>query len=184
MATLNQFYDATTADPQDLTTHISALQRYALKLTKNVTQADDLVQASLERALSRLKQYQVGTNMKSWLFTIMHNEFIDEVRRESRRGYQVEIEDWQESASTPQIQEKSLEMRDFERAFNQLEVTEQELLRLVSVEGKTYDQLSNIFDVEIGTVKSRLFRTREKLRTIQERMESNGSSGTRRERAA
>ena len=168
MATLEQFSDAKTADPQELTMHISALERYALKLTKNVNQADDLLQSSLERALSRLKQYQVGTNMKSWLFTIMHNEFIDEIRRTARRGHHVEIEDWQESASTPQMQEKSLEMRDFERAFNKLDTTEQELLRLVSVEGKSYDQLSKIFDVEIGTVKSRLFRTREKLRTIQD----------------
>ncbi|MEQ8734941.1 MAG: sigma-70 family RNA polymerase sigma factor [Rhodospirillaceae bacterium] len=184
MATLEQFSDATKTDPQELTTHISALERYALKLTKNVTQAEDLVQTSLERALSRLKQYQMGTNMKSWLFTIMHNEFIDEVRRVARRGHQVEIEDWQESASTPQMQEKSLEMRDFERAFNQLEATEQELLRLVSVEGKTYDQLSNIFDVEIGTIKSRLFRTREKLRAIQERVNSNGAKGSKNERAA
>lgn len=164
---------ARTADPKELPNHLIALQRYALKLTKNPTQAEDLAQASVERALSKLTQFQVGTNMKSWLFAIMHNEFIDDVRRTSRRGHQVEITDWQEHASTPQAQERALEMRDFERAFTQLASTEQELLRLVSVEGKTYDELSKILCIKEGTVKSRIFRTRAKLKKIAESMNAN-----------
>lgn len=184
MTTMTQNSQANVADPNELTDHLSALKRYALKLTKNPSQADDLVQTSVERALSRLKQFQVGTNMKSWLFTIMHNEFISEVRRVARRGHQVEIEDWQQSASTPQTQEKSLEMRDFERAFNQLSESEQELLRLVSVEGKTYEELAERYDVEMGTVKSRLFRTREKLRKIEARMNDHGWTKETAERAA
>lgn len=170
MSTMTHQPQANIADPNELSEHLAALGRYALKLTRNPAQADDLVQTCVERALSRLKQFQVGTNMKSWLFTIMHNEFISEVRRTARRGHQVELTDWQQNASTPQTQEKAVEMRDFEKAFNQLESSEQELLRLVSVEGKTYDELANMLGVEMGTVKSRLFRTREKLRKIEERM--------------
>jgi RNA polymerase sigma-70 factor (ECF subfamily) len=152
--------------------HIPALRRYAQKLARDPDDAADIVQMCLERALRNFHLFQPGTNLRSWLFTILHNEFISEVRRRARRGHAVPIEDWLE----PGIrggQEEAVEMQEFDRAFTALAPKDREILQMVGIDGTSYATAGKRLKLEIGTVKSRVFRARERLRNL---MESGSAS--------
>lgn len=147
---------------------IPALRRYARALMRDPERADDLVQDCLERSVSRFEQFTPGTNLRTWLFTIMHNLYCDEMRRVRRRGPHVPVSEWESSAQTPPTQSSAVEMREFEEAFKRLPERDQQLLMLVAVEGFSYEEVSEVLDVAVGTVKSRLFRARGRLRALQE----------------
>lgn len=151
--------------------HIPALRRYARALARDTDLADDLVQDCLERAISRFDQFQPGTNLRTWLFTILHNLHCDGMRRQNRRGIHVPIDEWMENARSPAEQPRAMQMRDFRRTFHSLHESDQQLLLLIGLEGFTYQEVSAVLNVAVGTVKSRLFRARERLRTLE--MESN-----------
>lgn len=100
--TLNPTYDAIqltgkTMDIGDLMRHVPHLQRYARKLTGNGDLADDLVHDTLERALTRLTLFQSGTNLRAWLFAIMHNVLANQARKVSARAVHVSFDDYSES---------------------------------------------------------------------------------------
>ncbi|MDX1711166.1 MAG: sigma-70 family RNA polymerase sigma factor [Rhodovibrionaceae bacterium] len=149
---------------------IPALRRYARALVRNADRADDLVQDCLERAVSRFHQFQPGTNLRTWMFTILHNVHCDALRRQKRRGTDVPIEEWERRAKTNANQPRAMEMRDFRRMFSKLPESDRHILYLVGVEGYSYEEASEVLDVAVGTVKSRLFRARERLRTLQDGM--------------
>ncbi|MGE0665642.1 MAG: sigma-70 family RNA polymerase sigma factor [Sphingomonadales bacterium] len=154
----------TSADAASLEAEIPALQRYARFLTRNLDDADDIVQTCLERAIRRFELFQPGTNLRSWLFTILHNEFVSGVRRTSRRGASVPLEDWHGELRVNGRQEAALEMRDLTRAFRKLPGRDRQILYLIGVEGRSYESTARLLSLRTGTVKSRLFRAREKLR--------------------
>lgn len=154
----------TGADAADLESHIPALKRYARSLTRDADEADDILQTSLERAIRRFELFQRGTNLRSWLFTIMHNEFISGIRRKSRRGPSVPLEEWHSELRVNGRQESALEIRDLTRAFKSLPGTDRRILYMVGVEGRSYENIAALLKLRTGTVKSRLFRAREKLR--------------------
>ncbi|MBK1667526.1 hypothetical protein CKO28_05710 [Rhodovibrio sodomensis] len=145
--------------------HIPALRRYARALVRDSDRADDLVQDCLERGISRFAQFQPGTNLRTWLFTILHNLHCDTLRRQSRRGVHVPIDDWMEIAQTSAEQPRAMHLRDFRRAFRGLQESDQQILLLIGVEGFTYEEAAEVLDVAVGTVKSRLFRARDRLKT-------------------
>jgi RNA polymerase sigma-70 factor (ECF subfamily) len=149
---------------------IPALRRYARALVRNSDRADDLVQDCLERAVSRFHQFQPGTNLRTWMFTILHNVHCDALRRQKRRGTDVPIDEWERRAKTDANQPQAMEMRDFRRTFSRLPETDRRILFLVGVEGYSYEEASETLDVAVGTVKSRLFRARERLRRLQGEM--------------
>lgn len=151
--------------------HIPALRRYAQKLARDPDDAADVVQMCLERALRNFHMFQPGTNLRSWLFTILHNEFISEVRRRARRGHAVPLEDWLDPG-VQGGQDEAIEMREFDRAFTALAPKDREILQMVGVDGTSYAIAGAKLKLEIGTVKSRVFRARERLRTL---MESGGA---------
>ena len=148
--------------------HIPALRRYARALVRDADKADDLVQDCLERSVSRFFQFQPGTNLRTWLFTIMHNLHCDALRRTQRRGPHVPINEWEAGAQYPATQAASVELREFERAFARLTKRDQHLLFLIGVEGFSYEEVAEVLGIAVGTVKSRLFRARERLRALQE----------------
>ncbi|MBI1181043.1 MAG: sigma-70 family RNA polymerase sigma factor [Alphaproteobacteria bacterium] len=154
-------------DTASLEEHIPALRRYAQKLAHDPDDAADIVQTCLERALRNFHMYQQGTNLRSWLFTILHNEFISEVRKRTRRGASVPLEEWHDPG-TRGGQEQALEMNEFRRAFGALAPRDREILQMVGVEGRSYASTGKRLKLEIGTVKSRVFRARERLRTLLE----------------
>lgn len=144
-----------------ITEQIPRLRRYARVLTGNATRADDLVQDTLERSWSRRRLWQPGTDLRAWLFTIMHNLHLNRIRRREH-----EMLDDVSALSTPPAHEQHAEIRDLHRALAQLPANFREVLLLVAVEEMRYADIATVLDVPIGTVMSRLSRAREQLRTL------------------
>ena len=144
--------------------HIPRLRRYARALIGDRYSADDLVQDTLERAWTKLHLWRPGSDMRAWLFAIMHNVFVNHAR--SRR---YDVESHMETLPilpTRATQGDYLELLDVERALRALPVEQREVLLLIAVEEMTYDEVSKALDVPIGTVMSRLSRGRERLRQV------------------
>ncbi len=154
----------TAQDAAHLELHIPALKRYARTLTRDADEADEIVQTCLERAIRRFELFQRGTNLRSWLFTILHNEFVSGIRQRKRRGINVPLEDWSGELRVNGRQEEALRMRDLTRAFKSLPSRDRQILYMVGIEGRSYENTAAILKLRTGTVKSRLFRAREKLR--------------------
>jgi RNA polymerase sigma-70 factor (ECF subfamily) len=145
---------------------IPRLRRYARALVGDRAGADDLVQDTVERGWARLASWQRGTNMRAWLFGIMHNLRIDQARRSTPP-----IAPLDEAASIPAAHcqaSTGLELRDMEAALRQLPDEQREILLLVVLEEMSYGDVAQALGIPIGTVMSRLSRAREKLRAIME----------------
>jgi len=147
---------------------IPHLRRYARALARDTEAADDLVQDTLERAISRLEKFRDGTDLRSWLFTIMHNMHIDRYRRNRRRGTHIPIEDWTPESHQPASQPWHVELERLNANFDRLRDGEREVVRLVGLHGLKYEEAADELGIKVGTVKSRLFRARESLRRMQE----------------
>ena len=145
---------------------IPRLRRYARALTRDVTAADDLVQDCLARALSKLHLWQRGTDLRAWLFTILHNQYVNHVRRAVREGAAVALSDAEPLLASPPDQGKRLELRDLERAITKLPEEQRSVLLLVGLEGMRYEDVAAMSHVPVGTVRSRLSRGRETLRQL------------------
>jgi RNA polymerase sigma-70 factor, ECF subfamily len=145
---------------------IPRLRRYARALLRNSDEADDLVQETLLRGLDRIHQYRAGTDLRAWLFTIMHNNYVNAVRRSGRRRDAIVVEKVQLASPAPQL--PKLELRDLENAIAHLSEEQRITLLLVSLEGLTYEQVAQICDVPVATVRSRSNRAREELRRMTE----------------
>ena len=148
---------------------IPALRRYAYALTRDHSAADDLVQDCLERAISRWYVRRPDTDLRAWLFTILHNLFVSAQRTRRRRPPHDMLDEHTEAAaSVPAAQEAGLLRRDILAQFATLSEDHQEVLLLVGVEGLAYTSVAAILGVPIGTVMSRLSRAREMLRRLLE----------------
>jgi RNA polymerase sigma-70 factor, ECF subfamily len=145
---------------------IPRLRRYARALTRDATRADDLVQSCLARALAKSHLWQPGTNLRAWLFTILHNVHVNEVRRAVREGVSVPIEDAAPLLTMPASQTDSLQLRDLDRAMGRLAEEQRQVLLLVGLEGMGYEEAALVLQIPVGTVRSRLSRGRDALRHI------------------
>ena len=146
---------------------IPSLRRYAFALTRDHGAADDLVQDTLERALSRWFLRRRDGDLRAWLFTIERNLYVSGLRRRRSRRYEVALDD----AAEPSVdggQESSAGIRDLLAALDQLPEDHKSILLLVGVEDLTYEEAARVLDVPVGTVMSRLSRGRQRLRTILE----------------
>jgi RNA polymerase sigma-70 factor (ECF subfamily) len=148
---------------------IPRMRRYARSLTGTQDEADDLVQETLTRALAKIALWTPGTNMRAWLFTIMHNMHISNKRRQQRRP-QASWDISPENPGPPQVgnQLDTLSMAEVQNAFEQLSEDHREVLYLIVIEGMSYEQAAEVLDCAIGTVRSRLSRARESLRQVLE----------------
>jgi len=145
---------------------IPSLRRYAHALTGgNSENADDLVQDTLERAYAKWSLFRMGYELRPWLFSIMHNVFVNEVRLMRNR---VPICPIDEAAAmgTPAPQENHVQAREVLAAVGRLAPEFREVLVLVSVEEFSYADTAKILSIPLGTVMSRLFRARTQLRTL------------------
>jgi RNA polymerase sigma-70 factor, ECF subfamily len=145
---------------------IPRLRRYARALTRDVTAADDLVQDCLARALSKVHLWQKGTDLRAWLFTILHNQYVNHVRRSVREGAAVALSDTEPMLTSAPNQGKRLELRDLERAIAKLPEEQRTVLLLVGLEGMRYEEVAVVLDVPVGTIRSRLSRGRDMLRHL------------------
>jgi len=143
---------------------IPRLRRYARALVGERARADDLVQDTLERAWSRFHLWQHGSNLRAWLFTVMHNIFVNQYRS-SDRGRTTAIDDTIEIA-VRDGSDDAMQMRDLHRSLAQLPDDYREVILLVGVEQLTYEEASDVLRVPLGTVMSRLSRARERLHAL------------------
>lgn len=146
--------------------HIPALRRYARALVRDREGADDLVQDCLERALSRWALRRRDGDLRAWLFAILHNLFLDGVRRRARQGYRVDLDEARELAEPGHDPEAQVAARDVLEALDRLPPDQKAVLLLVSVEDLSYESAARVLGVPIGTVMSRLSRARERLRRL------------------
>ena len=145
---------------------IPKLRRYARALTRNRDRADDLVQDTLGRALVKEQFWQPGTNLRAWLFTIMHNQNVNNVRRDIRESGGLNIEQISSTLTAATDPTATRKMLELERALAQLPLEQQQVILLVGLEGMSYEDTAEILTIPVGTVRSRLSRGREALRKL------------------
>jgi RNA polymerase sigma-70 factor, ECF subfamily len=145
---------------------IPRLRRYAHALTHDREGADDLVQNCLLRALTKSHLWRPGTDLRAWLFTILHNEHVNHVRRSIREGSRTIFKDRSIETSTPPAESPGLRLREFERALLRLPEEQRQAVLLIAVEGFRYEEAAAVLNVPIGTMRSRLSRGRDMLRHL------------------
>jgi len=155
---------------------IPRLRRYARALTRSVDRADDLVQETLLRAVAKAHLWQAGTDIRAWLFTIMHNQYVNMVRRASREQATVDIERMSSSLVATTDPTASRQLRELERALGCLPGEQREVLLLVGLEGMSYETAAQILSVPVGTIRSRLSRGRDALRRLMDLREGPHSA--------
>ncbi len=150
---------------RELLTLLPRLRRFARALARDAADADDLMQAALERALKAREQWMPGTRLDAWMMRIVRNSWIDEVRSRTRRRQTFVAEEagGRVGSDAHLDIERSAEMRDVDRAMNQLPPEQREVIALVLVEGLAYREAAALLDIPIGTLTSRLTRGRQAL---------------------
>jgi RNA polymerase sigma-70 factor, ECF subfamily len=141
---------------------IPSLRAFAISLTGNIDQADDLVQEAIVRGLTYINQFQPGTNIEAWLFTILRNQFHTFYRKRRR---EVEDPDGGTAArlAVPPEQDGHVDLEDLKAALAQLPIDQREALLLVGPQGFSYAEAAAICGARIGTIKSRVNRARTRL---------------------
>jgi RNA polymerase sigma factor (sigma-70 family) len=142
---------------------IPRLRRYARALVGDRASADDLVQDTLERAWAKLHLYRHGTDLRAWLFTVMHNVHVNKVRATHVTDT---LEDDLPELAQRASQGDALLVRDLDRAIARLPTEQRAVLLLVTLEEMSYEEVARALGIPIGTVMSRLSRAREKLRAM------------------
>jgi RNA polymerase sigma-70 factor (ECF subfamily) len=148
-----------------LEAHIPALRSFSQSLTRDPVEADDLVQDSLERAIAKWDLFEPGTNLQAWLFTICRRLFLNKVRQNANRGPTMEYEDQRCDRPSRATQEVSMHFEQVREAFDRLPMNDRVILSLITIEGLKYEEAAALLKVPVGTVRSRLSRARDKLRT-------------------
>jgi len=159
------------SDAQSLIELIPRLRRYARALVGDRAASDDLVQDTLERAWAKLHLYRRGTDLRAWLFTVMHNVHVNRMRATRPTD---PLEDDMPELAQRATQGDALLVRDLDRAISALPVAQREVLLLVALEDLSYEETARVLGIPIGTVMSRLARAREKLRDLMQ-----GKGGTK-----
>ena len=154
---------------QQLLEQLPALRRYARALTGNQLSADELVQDCYERACGKFSLWRRGSNLRRWLFTIMHNLYVNQLRSEINKPLTTELDEdlliTQASVDT----ESNSELLALDKALDKLSVPQREVLILVCLEEMSYEEVAHTLNVPLGTVMSRLSRARENLRILMSR---------------
>jgi RNA polymerase sigma-70 factor (ECF subfamily) len=157
----------------ELPAMLPRLWRFSLRLSRNVADAEDLMQRTCLRALEKHAQWQIGTSLISWLYCIAHSVWINEIRsRKLRQNGQIDLsDDWYEQVVDPAAPDPENQMffRQVVQAVDGLPEAQRTVMLLVAVDGLTYQEAADVLQIPIGTVMSRLARARQ---TIGERFTS------------
>lgn len=149
-----------------LINEMEGLRRFALKLTRNSSDADDLLQSTVLRALEKKHLFQEGTNLFKWTSKIMFNLFVSNYRRKTKFETQYDPESYIEKESIEASQEEKMEVRRVEEAMEKMSEDHREILTMVCLQGMQYTEVAEALDIPVGTVRSRLSRARESLQDI------------------
>lgn len=150
---------------ENLASLLPRLRRFARAITRHREDADDLVQLAVERALTRSEQWQPGTRLDSWIFRIMKNAWIDEVRSRVRRDEIFAPEEAGEHVGDAMM-DRQVEMMAVQKAMASLNEDQRLVVGLVLVEGLPYKEAAEVLDIPIGTLTSRLARARDALQAV------------------
>jgi RNA polymerase sigma-70 factor, ECF subfamily len=146
-----------------LENEIPRLRRYAWTLTRDPSRADDLVQNCLVRALGNEHRWQPGTNLRAWVFTILHNQHISDLRRAGREQSRGEaIASFAAQSDSGSV----FDLIDLDRALARLPEPQRRAILLVGLEDMSYDEAAAVLGLPVGTLRSRLGRARERLRSM------------------
>jgi RNA polymerase sigma-70 factor, ECF subfamily len=156
----------------DLAAALPRLRRYARALTRDVDRAEDLVQDTLARAWEKRRLWRVGSDLRAWLFAIMHNVHVNQFALRKRRLLEVPLDGEEGVSPSFEIPVRASQFHRVELAevlaqIGELPVEQREVLMLAAVEELRYEDIARLQGVPIGTVMSRLSRAREKLRRMQ-----------------
>lgn len=157
--------DSSAGLPHEIAKLLPRLRRFARTVTRHTEDADDLVQVAVERALRHVDQWQPGTRLDSWLFRIMKNAWIDEVRARSRRD-EVPMDDEAEDTRGVDDTARHIARLSVQTAMARLPEEQRMAVCLVLVEGLPYKEAADVLEVPIGTLTSRLARGRLALQAL------------------
>ena len=169
---LNAATNVSDAFPSaDLHAALPRLRRHARVLTGDVHRADDLVQDTLARAWGKRDLWRAGSDLRAWLFTIMHNVHVNQCTLARREAGNVSLDSedeysagWQVAAYDNQLDR--IELRELMQQVARLPAEQREVLLLAAVEELRYEEIAEALSIPLGTVMSRLSRAREKLRRL------------------
>lgn len=147
---------------EELLVHIPSLRAFAVSLSGQIDRADDLVQETLVKAWRNLGSFTEGTNMRAWLFTILRNVYISEIRRR-RREVQDSDGAFAENVAVAPAQNGHMDLADFRKALASLPEEQREALILIGAAEFSYEEAAEIAECAVGTVKSRVNRARTAL---------------------
>jgi len=153
-----------------LLAQLPGLRRYARALTGDLWAADDLVQDTLERACAKWTLWRVGSDLRAWLFTLMHNLYLNQRRSAPAASVRVDLADVEDDLpgeTTPA--DVGL---DLDRCLQRLPHDQRAVLLLVALEDMSYQQVATVLSVPVGTVMSRLSRARSRLRELMDGAEA------------
>src|SRR6478752_4615353 len=150
---------------RELLSALPSLRAFAISLIGRHDRADDLVQDTIMKAWAKQDHFEMGTNMKAWLFTILRNELYSQMRK---RGREVQDSDghFTESLAHHPEQYGSLDLQDFRKALEMLPPDQREAIILVGASGFSYEEAATICGCALGTIKSRVNRARQRLQDI------------------
>lgn len=155
----------------DLLAAIPRLRRYARVLTGDATRADDLVQETLARAWEKRRLWAVGSDLRAWMFTIMHNVFVNQIAAAQRDAQNLSIDADGDGSAAWQLpvratQHIRVELLEVLRELSRLPTEQREVLVLAAIEEMRYEEIATVLAIPVGTVMSRLSRARERLRRL------------------
>jgi RNA polymerase sigma-70 factor (ECF subfamily) len=161
----------------ELMTSLKSLRAYAISLTRDIHQAEDLVQETVLKAISKQEKYEAGTNLQAWLFTILRNLFFSAHRTKQR---EVEDADGVHAATMISIpdQEDRLTVQDLNAALARLPREQREALLLIGGEGLSYEEAAESLGIKVGTIKSRVNRARNRLAELMGLVQEDGIAGS------
>lgn len=150
---------------RDLLSALPSLRAFAISLIGKHDKADDLVQDTILKAWAKQDSFELGTNIKAWLFTILRNEFYTQMRK---RGREVQDSDglMTEQLAVHPSQYGALDLKDFRKALDQLPDDQREAIILIGASGFSYEEAAEICGCAVGTIKSRVSRARTRLQEI------------------
>lgn len=149
-----------------LVNEMDHLRKFALRLTNNTSDADDLLQATVLRAMEKKHLFQKDTDLFKWTSKIMFNLFVSDYRRKRKFETQYDPESYLENESIEAPQQDQAELSQVASAMSRLSEDHKEILILVCVQGMQYQEVADMLSIPVGTVRSRLSRARENLQAL------------------
>ncbi|HEY8962857.1 MAG TPA: sigma-70 family RNA polymerase sigma factor [Alphaproteobacteria bacterium] len=149
-----------------LITEMDHLRRFALRLCKNQAEAEDLLQATLLRAIEKKALFETGTDVFKWTSKIMFNLFVSDYRRRTKFETRYDPESFLAHESHEASQETLMEMAEVEAAMQHLSEDHRDVLVMVCIKGMQYQEVADAMGVPLGTIRSRLSRAREHLSAL------------------